>query len=151
MDEKKCSHCGVVKPLTEFPLRAKSTLGNYKTEAAKYQSHCKKCARAARKKMPSGLWAKWALNLNRKGNVKVSATELRTLGYPEDSVCYLCGEPIGDSNYEIDHVQPRSQGGDNTLENLRWTHKTCNRIKHDMTVAEMLDRLLAIVAHQQGA
>ena len=147
METKTCAQCGLTKSLDNFPLRAKSQLNRYKTESAKYQSHCNPCARAARKSMPSGLWAKWALNVNRKGSIKISATDLRTLGYPEDNVCYLCGDKLSTSGYEIDHVVPRALGGDNELSNLRWTHKTCNRLKHDMLIADMLDLMAKIVAH----
>ena len=74
--------------------------------------------------------------------------DLKTFGLPEDNDCYLCGEKITlEGGYEMDHVLPRTQGGDNTVDNLRWTHRVCNRMKHDRTIAEMHDLMSKIVNH----
>lgn len=43
-------------------------------------------------------------------------------------VCGLCKEPITSlSDVTIDHIDPRSKGGSDKLENLRLAHEGCNR------------------------
>lgn len=57
--------------------------------------------------------------------------------YERDAyVCWLCGELTrpdvepSDGEYpSLDHVVPRSRGGDDTAENLRCAHRLCNSIK----------------------
>jgi 5-methylcytosine-specific restriction endonuclease McrA len=53
-------------------------------------------------------------------------------------VCYLCGQAIDPSlpgqhafALTLDHVQPRTAGGRDTLDNLRPAHRRCNSEKGD--------------------
>lgn len=42
-------------------------------------------------------------------------------------ICWLCHLPIDDSDYSIDHVVPRSKGGDVwDIDNMRPAHLKCN-------------------------
>ena len=42
--------------------------------------------------------------------------------------CYLCGDYMYDDDLlDIDHIEPVSQGGGNTLDNFALTHQSCNR------------------------
>ena len=41
--------------------------------------------------------------------------------------CYCCKRKIDAFNFEAAHVQAKSRGGPNTLENLRSTCTPCNR------------------------
>jgi HNH endonuclease len=42
-------------------------------------------------------------------------------------VCWLCTRPIGSrKDLHLDHVRPRSRGGENIVENLRPAHAICN-------------------------
>ena len=50
--------------------------------------------------------------------------------------CHLCGDPIDYSlrspdplSFEVDHVIPRSRGGEDTLDNAAPSHRRCNRAK----------------------
>lgn len=61
----------------------------------------------------------------------------------DDWLCYLCGRKVRlDVGYKhmeaptLDHVVPRSEGGQDTLENLRLAHRLCNSVKRDLTVGE---------------
>lgn len=42
--------------------------------------------------------------------------------------CALCGRPVTrDSAWVVEHVQPRSQGGDNTSRSNQWvSHRRCS-------------------------
>ncbi|WP_020469614.1 HNH endonuclease [Zavarzinella formosa] len=53
-------------------------------------------------------------------------------------VCYLCGQPIQPDDASIDHVIPKSKGGNHSMGNLRAAHKECNFRKGDMTLEEYL-------------
>jgi 5-methylcytosine-specific restriction endonuclease McrA len=62
------------------------------------------------------------------------------------SNCYLCGSKIDRVDAELDHITPKSKGGSPSLENLRWTHRMCNRIKHDMHLGDLrllLEKMLS--------
>jgi 5-methylcytosine-specific restriction endonuclease McrA len=84
--------------------------------------------------------------MRRHCNWNVTAVELKTqLGEP--SVCYLCGLPVGWGDAELDHIIPLSQGGATKIENLNWSHRRCNRIKHDLTVAELVKYIGVILGH----
>lgn len=45
--------------------------------------------------------------------------------------CYICGHPVVDATWELDHVRPLAAGGDHVLWNVEATHKRCNRSKSD--------------------
>lgn len=47
------------------------------------------------------------------------------------TVCHLCGGVGADS---VDHVIPRSLGGDDSLDNLRPAHRSCNFSRGNMTM-----------------
>lgn len=42
-------------------------------------------------------------------------------------VCGICGDPVGPSEIDIDHILPASKGGSDDPVNLRVTHARCNR------------------------
>ncbi|CAB0518955.1 HNH endonuclease [Corynebacterium diphtheriae] len=47
--------------------------------------------------------------------------------------CHLCGELGADT---ADHLIPRAVGGDDSLENMRPAHRSCNCSRQDMPLAE---------------
>lgn len=64
----------------------------------------------------------------------------------DDSICYLCDEPVNNDDYtirydgtfiagqdypSIDHVQPVARGGTHTWGNVRLAHRGCNTNKSD--------------------
>jgi hypothetical protein len=57
-------------------------------------------------------------------------------------MCYLCGYPIAHpDDYEPDHMIPFSDGGADTLDNLRAAHRGCNRSRRaDKNRTPLLDR-----------
>ena len=58
------------------------------------------------------------------------------------NTCVFCGQPTtrtpGPSQSNIDHAVPKSQGGNNTLENAQNTCRTCNLLKGARTTWEFL-------------
>ena len=56
--------------------------------------------------------------------------------------CYLTGLPIDidkPHTYELDHIIPRSRGGDNSIDNLGLCTKQANRAKSDMSKDEFIN------------
>ena len=49
------------------------------------------------------------------------------------TTCHLCDRPGADT---ADHLEPRSQGGTDELENLRPAHRSCNSTRGTRTVDE---------------
>lgn len=50
------------------------------------------------------------------------------------SECHLCGEPITKAkDITIDHWEPVSKGGSDTIDNYRLAHYDCNQLKANMT------------------
>ena len=70
------------------------------------------------------------LTMYRSGLSVDARRRLRILLYQiGGTFCALCGNPLpapASAGVEIDHVQPRSQGGSDSLSNLRLVHASCN-------------------------
>jgi 5-methylcytosine-specific restriction endonuclease McrA len=52
------------------------------------------------------------------------------------NICEYCERTVDWDKVSIDHSQPLSRGGNNTLENLRVACWPCNKLKFDATEAE---------------
>lgn len=65
------------------------------------------------------------------GREATRLTELTLATY--GNVCHLCGLPGATT---ADHVLPRSRGGDNSIDNLRPAHKSCNFSRGNMSIEE---------------
>ena len=63
---------------------------------------------------------------------------------------YACGQPLSINNFNIDHWKPINQGGTNEFDNLRATHKSCNRLKNDFMAEEFFSSMTTILAYQSG-
>jgi len=53
--------------------------------------------------------------------------------------CVKCGRSFREKDMDIDHILPKSLGGDNSRENLQCICKHCNRSKQDDTSDTMAD------------
>ena len=60
----------------------------------------------------------------------------RKHSYKSRKKCWYCGTPLRRSTATLDHVLPRSRGGDGTPENVVLACRGCNNRKDDMTVDE---------------
>lgn len=56
------------------------------------------------------------------------------------TACWLCGsgEQLPGDRWTVDHVVPRSKGGDHSLANLRLAHEECNLFRGDKEVTATL-------------
>lgn len=63
-----------------------------------------------------------------------SSTKTRILKKQRNNLCYLCGEPIEESEEKLDHQWPLSAGGGNGS-NLQRAHRRCEEAKSDLAVS----------------
>lgn len=65
------------------------------------------------------------------------STSLRTFVYQRDKfTCQYCAQQFGVKELTLDHIFPKSKGGDNEATNLVTACKTCNGRKADRTPEE---------------
>lgn len=101
---------------------------------------CTKCGKAMdRVRTASPLCA--PCRGNRPGyNIRVSA-ESRLAIYERDGwICQICTEPVDPAapanttwDATLDHIVPRSKGGDDSPANLRLAHRWCNSVRGDLS------------------
>lgn len=48
--------------------------------------------------------------------------------------CHYCKKPIAKTEFSIDHVEAKANGGSDSLQNLVIVHKTCNLAKGRMPI-----------------
>ena len=69
-------------------------------------------------------------------------------------VCYLTGRPINledGKSYHLDHILPKSKGGDNSLDNCGLACKAANQAKTDLTLEEFVQLCKEVVEKNQPA
>lgn len=69
----------------------------------------------------------------------------------EPSTCYLCAKPIEQPEATLDHVIPTSRGGRNHTSNVRWACRRCNQMKADLTLDELYEAALTILANRANS
>lgn len=68
----------------------------------------------------------------------------------DEPKCYLTGAKIDLENtksWNLDHIIPRSKGGDNTLNNANICTKEANQAKSDTTLEEFLNLCKSVLEH----
>lgn len=104
-----------------------------------------------------GEWYAWGhdkflrLNLRRRRTGRISAMvtirEIEAIIREQDCKCALTGVPLTPKVAQLDHKIPFSKGGSDTKENLQAVHKVANRMKGNMSNAELVEWCKLIVAH----
>lgn len=67
--------------------------------------------------------------------------------------CYLTGKPIDlskSSTYQLDHIVPKSRGGNNSIENCGLACKEANQAKSTMLVSEFIQLCQNVVDHNKN-
>ena len=67
-------------------------------------------------------------------------------------ICSLTGRSIDlmkPASYQLDHIVPRSKGGDNSLDNCQLTCKEANQAKHNLTKKEFLQLCKEVVDYHK--
>lgn len=66
--------------------------------------------------------------------------------------CYLTGIPIDlnkPRSYHLDHIVPRSRGGDDSLNNCNIACREANQAKGDLLVSEFVELCKKVIKHNQ--
>jgi len=101
------------------------------------------------------------LDATRDFNKNLSNPEIRTSRsftpnellekfFNNKSQCFLTGREIDltdSQSYSLDHLHPRSKGGENTLDNCNIVCKAANFAKSDLTLQEFQQLCLDVVNH----
>lgn len=74
-------------------------------------------------------------------------TKLSKMLYLQSGRCFFCGEPLGEADASIEHLNPRSRGGKSTEDNIVVCHKFLNETFGDMD----LKRKFAFVLKSPGS
>jgi hypothetical protein len=74
----------------------------------------------------------------------VPALTRRELFHRDGGLCLYCGTRLSFSQMQIEHVVPRSKGGDHAWTNVVSTCEGCNRFKDDRTPEQAGMTLLAL-------
>lgn len=71
----------------------------------------------------------------------------------ENPICYLTGVPIDlnkSRSYHLDHIVPKSRGGDDSLDNCQIACRIANQAKGDMLLEEFIDLCKKVIDKQCG-
>lgn len=172
-EPKVCSACGIQKPADEFASHRRSPDG--------LDHRCRPCHRVYKqRRWHSPETREHELRLRREQARRYYANNreaylerqrrasrvryrwLNVLGTEQDWLCAICGRRMLFTSKRfgwrpsIDHIVPRSQGGNDSRDNLQAVHQMCNATKAIHTVADAKRRLLneerpAGVSHSQPA
>lgn len=135
--EKRVLHSRIKKNLSAWRLRPENST-EYKEPSKKWSDRIRTRVRGfhSEEELKNGTF-----NFTYEDVLKKIESEDR---------CYLTGRPIDkwDSRtFHFDHVQPRSKGGANTLENLELACRDANFSKHDLTLEEYLMLCAEVLLH----
>jgi uncharacterized protein (TIGR02646 family) len=83
--------------------------------------------------------------LRRKNKMAHSKTKKLNLFKKYNGRCAYCGCEMDWDNFHIDHVIPKSKGGNGTYDNLVATCPTCNLYKGTLSVEEFKNKILNLV------
>jgi 5-methylcytosine-specific restriction endonuclease McrA len=71
----------------------------------------------------------------------------------DNPICSLTGKPIDlmkPRTYQLDHIVPRSKGGENTLDNCQLVLKEVNLAKHNLSSEEFVKLCREVVDYHDG-
>jgi 5-methylcytosine-specific restriction endonuclease McrA len=81
----------------------------------------------------------------RKSYVELTEHELKQLWDSQNGKCALTGRLL-DDDAELDHIVPRTRGGGNNYENMRWLCAEANQAKRNLLDSEFLILCHEIIA-----
>lgn len=133
--QRLCLHCGATFVVSNKVPKA---LRPHKQFCA---AACWNAWRKTQARLPKGLPrvadAAQRQRARRAGAAVVEVIDRGVIIERDGSICYLCNATVDDDEIELDHVVPLSRGGVHTADNLRVTHRRCNRAKCAKLLSEM--------------
>jgi len=73
----------------------------------------------------------------RQSHISLSDKQLRQLWGEQQGLCALTGRPLGE-NPQLDHIIPKTRGGDDSYENSRWLCFEANQSKRNLLDSEFI-------------
>lgn len=70
----------------------------------------------------------------RRAGVQWEMVDFREVYARYQGLCGICGHPVGEDVFTIDHIVPYSKGGAHVFGNLQPAHQRCNSAKGDRLV-----------------
>ncbi len=80
----------------------------------------------------------------RKSYVHLTAEQLKQLWESQMGLCALTGRSLG-SNPQLDHIVPKTRGGDDSCVNLRWLCAEANQAKRNLLDDEFIQLCREVV------
>ena len=138
-----CHHCKTKKPISDFNKNRSSFRG--------VQNQCKQCRHILSKGYGKTAYANLKKN-PLKWKVRMIKGHLHTIGIMCDDsfieqwiasskICVYCNTEIKIKDYSVDHIQPRSRGGSDAIDNLHLICISCNMMKGNLTDEEFKELL----------
>jgi len=150
METRCCVMCGCVFPIIFFYT--------VKKKHKKYHRHiCISCYNKRRKedpkrkenlkkwdanRRPSRIFYQKAYNLNRRGGTKhhkFTTKDIQKIWRLSEGKCYYCNKKLEQSNsksWHVDHINPLSNGGINSPDNIVIACRQCNQEKYTKSESE---------------
>jgi len=126
--EKQCWLCGNPKTL-------KNNLNFFSGKERKWLT-CEKCFFKEASKKHLGTQKKWE--------------ELKNLLRLQNNKCYISGRHlIIGKNASIDHINPRSRGGKDSIENVAWCDTEINLVKNKLSLKEFYELCKEVALNQK--
>lgn len=76
-------------------------------------------------------------------------SQLKDIWEKQNRLCPYTNIPLAlGKNTDLDHIIPKSKGGDRGINNVQWTHNIVNRMKWNSTEEEFLDFVTKIYKHK---
>lgn len=163
---RTCTKCGEAKPLTEF---AKG--GSAYRYSGGIMTQCKKCWGAYHRAWLASnpekrrrykqnyrrrlrekhffVYRARQWNERRRYTGTVTPEELARLWKRQRGRCALSGRKLG-RDAHLDHIIPRSLGGPDTADNLRWLDPTISHLRNDMPDEELFELCRDVVKWSEG-
>ena len=154
--QKEKSRRRTMKRRGENPLLSKLNSFFYGRRSTVVNEHYEKSQEATDKKLILKIRTKmnrFFRNKDRKtyGEYMFSAKELLDKIGPNPT-CYLTGEPIDlnkSRSYHLDHIVPKSRGGDDSLDNCQIASREANQAKGDLLLEEFVALCQKVIEHNE--
>lgn len=89
-------------------------------------------------RFPRVLYLESKVNRHRKYISVYPAITRKALLVRDNHKCVYCGTPISINSLTLDHILPRSKGGETSWQNIVASCKKCNSLKGDMLLKDFL-------------
>lgn len=88
------------------------------------------------------------LNDNKVKRIIIPKTTKETVYENGHGVCAICGKPVSQQDFTIDHIIPLSRGGSNNIDNFQIACYDCNELKSNRMDSELTTGLTTILSNR---